>query len=72
MIVRRNSDKPHRCPRCHTIRIYDIANWQQVERRRWPLTVFVILSCEPCGVRWFYRPTPWWTDYRAVRRRYWR
>lgn len=38
--VRRNEDKPHRCPECHMVR----------RRTNWgPRTT---VACGPCGVRW--------------------
>lgn len=62
--VRRNEDKPHRCPQCHTI-----AAWDD------PGHAWTVWRCEGCRVRWFkginYRNTPagirwrltmWWRN----------
>lgn len=40
--VRRNGDKPHRCPECHAI----------PDRCRSYLGPRTAVSCAPCGVRW--------------------
>lgn len=57
--VRRNEDKPHRCPRCHRV-----VTWEREEYG--PRTR---LTCPPCGVQWRsgVRVYPW--PLRALRRR---
>lgn len=40
--VRRNEDKPHRCPRCHAVATWDREEWGPRTR----------VVCERCGVQW--------------------
>lgn len=55
--VRRNRDKPHRCPKCHSV-----ANWRMgVEVRARPIHWPLRLWCAACEVRWWYgKLGDWW------------
>lgn len=57
--VRANSDKPHRCPRCH--RIPDHAH-QLAGRSRWWRTY----TCSVCQLRWWIG----WSDDTVFTWRY--
>jgi hypothetical protein len=65
--VRRNEDKPHRCPECHTI---------PDRCRALVLGPRTAVSCARCGVKWrmgvrYTRRTEQWL-YRRSQRTAWR
>lgn len=57
--VKRNTDKPRRCPECHGVRLHDPdysddkcpQNGCLISSKPRPWT---LLRCDPCGVVWRY------------------